>query len=95
MIAGLRDVDRAVLAVDEVDIKVLELFFLVLLLSHEVEGIVLVVQVGRILSEHGDAAHVNRQAEEATLEEEVHVAVHACVRTPIVHLQFLHQWQEH
>lgn len=89
------NIDWAVLAVEQIDIEILELFLLVLLLTHEVEGVVLVIEVGGVLGAHGDNTHVNGQAEEPALEKKVHVSVYAGVRAPVIHLQLVHQGHEH
>ena len=93
MVTSLGNVNWAVLTVQQVLlIKVLQPLLIVFALTHKVKRVVLVVQVCYVLGDHRDATHVDCQPQKSALEQQIHVAVHARMRTPVIHFEFFNEW---
>lgn len=95
MISCLGYIHGTVLAIEQVLlIQVLQPLLIVYFFAHEMKCVIFIIQVGSVLGEHGDTAHIDRQTKKSSLKQQIHVAIDSCVRAPVIHFQFLDQRQE-
>ena len=88
--------DHILKNVDPIDLHFLLLLsFKHFVLAKHPEVVIVDHKVLQHLSNDRNRTHVNCKPEEATLKEEVQVAVDAAMCAPVIHFQFTNQWPKH